>query len=157
MTVTLRKWENITCNYIHYILSTFHCCLLQPTSYAHISNKLLETNPRIFSVTSSTRSRSQKLCYSCIKTLSPHFLWFSNLILTSISKSLCILMFGRNKDSQNPPTRESSFLYNAFNVTAYSLANHRSLLRFSDQGLEWEVPKLTYLLLAIFIVALSQF
>lgn len=108
MTVTLRKWENITCNYIHYILSTFHCCLLQSTSYAHISNKLLETNPRIFSVTSSTRSRSQKLSYSCIKTLSPHFLWFSNLILTSISKSLCILMFGRNKDSQNPPTREST-------------------------------------------------
>ena len=31
-----------------------------------------------------------------------------NLILTSISKSLCILMFSKNKDSQNPPAREST-------------------------------------------------
>lgn len=103
MTVTLRKWKTTTCNYIY----LNHLSLLFAASYLlHIHTFLKSCLKQILEFFQSLKVLDQEAksyatavskhtLHSCIVLVIQQLNW----ILTSISKSLCILMFGKNKDS----------------------------------------------------------
>lgn len=130
------------------------CCILLPP-YTHTfltsclkqileffqSFKVLDQEFKSYAILVSKHSP-----HSCIVLVIQQL----TLKLTSTSKSLCILMSVRTRTHKILlPEKVQLFLYNTLYVMAHSLANYSSLLRFSDRGLEWEVPKFTYLLLPL--------